>query len=62
MAGACAICGKPAAEKFKPFCSARCAHVDLGRWLGESYKVPAAAIDEDTEDMPSLKQDDREDA
>jgi len=33
-----------------PFCSARCRMVDLGRWLGEDYRVPgppAAAGQED---------------
>lgn len=35
----CPICGKPPAEEFKPFCSARCADVDLHRWLGGVYKV-----------------------
>jgi endogenous inhibitor of DNA gyrase (YacG/DUF329 family) len=39
--GACAMCGKPAVEKFAPFCSSRCATLDLGRWLGEGYRVPA---------------------
>ncbi len=36
----CPICGKPADEKLKPFCSKRCADVDLHRWLGEAYRVP----------------------
>lgn len=35
----CPVCGKPAAEKFKPFCSVRCADVDLHRWLGGVYAV-----------------------
>lgn len=35
----CPICGKPAEAKFRPFCSARCADIDLGRWLGEEYRV-----------------------
>ncbi|HTH16597.1 MAG TPA: DNA gyrase inhibitor YacG [Magnetospirillum sp.] len=35
----CPICGKPPVEKFKPFCSARCADVDLHRWLGGVYRV-----------------------
>jgi endogenous inhibitor of DNA gyrase (YacG/DUF329 family) len=39
--GKCAICSRQATEKFSPFCSSRCATLDLGRWLGESYKVPA---------------------
>lgn len=38
---ACPICGKPSAERFRPFCSARCADVDLNRWLGGVYAIPA---------------------
>jgi endogenous inhibitor of DNA gyrase (YacG/DUF329 family) len=26
----------------RPFCSKRCADIDLGRWLGEVYRVPSA--------------------
>lgn len=26
-----------------PFCSDRCRLIDLGRWLGEEYRVPDAA-------------------
>lgn len=37
----CPICAKPAADpKFKPFCSRRCADVDLNRWLSGVYVVP----------------------
>ena len=39
----CPICGKPAAEKFRPFCSARCADIDLNRWFTGSYAIPAEA-------------------
>jgi len=35
----CPVCRKPAAEKYQPFCSARCADIDLGRWLGQRYRV-----------------------
>ena len=35
----CPLCKKPAAEKYQPFCSARCADLDLGRWLGDRYRV-----------------------
>lgn len=35
----CPICSQPPSEKFKPFCSARCADVDLHRWLSGSYRV-----------------------
>ncbi len=45
----CPICGKPSVQKFHPFCSARCADLDLGRWLKGSYVIPGrdgAAADE----------------
>ena len=37
----CPICRKPVAEDYRPFCSKRCADVDLGRWLTGSYAIPA---------------------
>ena len=36
----CSICGKPSDPRLRPFCSRRCADVDLNRWLGEVYVVP----------------------
>jgi endogenous inhibitor of DNA gyrase (YacG/DUF329 family) len=39
---ACPICGKPRAERYNPFCSKRCADIDLHRWLKGSYVIPAA--------------------
>jgi hypothetical protein len=35
----CPICGKPVAANHQPFCSARCADIDLGRWLKGNYTV-----------------------
>jgi uncharacterized protein len=49
----CPICGKPAAERHRPFCSHRCALIDLGRWLGGNYRVPIRPQDEEEEDRPS---------
>lgn len=37
----CPICGKPAVAGYRPFCSRRCADVDLGRWLSGGYAIPA---------------------
>jgi endogenous inhibitor of DNA gyrase (YacG/DUF329 family) len=37
----CANCAKPVQEAYRPFCSKRCADVDLSRWLGGSYAIPA---------------------
>jgi endogenous inhibitor of DNA gyrase (YacG/DUF329 family) len=36
----CPICGKPRDPDYRPFCSRRCADVDLGRWLSEDYAIP----------------------
>ena len=36
----CAICAKPVVEQYRPFCSKRCADVDLARWLGGNYRIP----------------------
>jgi endogenous inhibitor of DNA gyrase (YacG/DUF329 family) len=41
MAAKCPICGKPDTADYRPFCSKRCADIDLGRWLKEGYRVPA---------------------
>jgi endogenous inhibitor of DNA gyrase (YacG/DUF329 family) len=38
----CPICGKPVEPDYRPFCSRRCADVDLQRWLTGRYAVPAA--------------------
>ena len=50
----CAICGKPRVEKFRPFCSKRCADVDLNRWLKGVYAVPVTENDDGdkAEDQP----------
>jgi endogenous inhibitor of DNA gyrase (YacG/DUF329 family) len=48
--GACPICRKPAEETYRPFCSKRCADIDLGRWLGGTYAIPAVETDEPDED------------
>ena len=37
---ACPICGKPAVPDFLPFCSKRCADIDLHRWLSGAYAIP----------------------
>ena len=37
----CPICGQPAQARYRPFCSRRCADVDLGRWFSGQYRVPS---------------------
>ena len=48
----CPICGKPAEQRYRPFCPQRCADVDLNRWLSGVYAVPGVAV-EDEDEMPS---------
>jgi endogenous inhibitor of DNA gyrase (YacG/DUF329 family) len=50
-AAKCPICGKPAMPAHRPFCSKRCADIDLGRWLKEGYRIP-------TDEPPSGGDDD----
>ena len=41
----CPLCGKPTDTRFRPFCSKRCADVDLARWLRGDYAVPGEPVD-----------------
>jgi uncharacterized protein len=43
----CVICGKPQDPRLSPFCSKRCADVDLHRWLAGVYAIPAEEEDPD---------------
>lgn len=43
----CPICGAPPKERFRPFCSLRCANVDLGNWLTDRYAIPVAEDEQD---------------
>jgi endogenous inhibitor of DNA gyrase (YacG/DUF329 family) len=45
----CPICGKPAADATRPFCSPRCRDVDLNRWLSGRYVIPANDEEDDAE-------------
>ena len=46
----CPICGKPRDADYRPFCSKRCADVDLGRWLHGSYAIPVTEDDDEDGD------------
>jgi endogenous inhibitor of DNA gyrase (YacG/DUF329 family) len=43
----CPICEKPAEAEYRPFCSKRCADVDLQRWLVGRYAIPAGEPEDD---------------
>ena len=69
MTNKCKICNKDMVQAFKPFCSKRCADIDLGRWLkggyaikgrdGEAGTIPANDTNNDFDsDSPNLQQED----
>jgi endogenous inhibitor of DNA gyrase (YacG/DUF329 family) len=53
----CAICARPVEPAYKPFCSKRCADVDLGRWLTGSYVIPGEAAGEGDDNPYSLDEE-----
>jgi|TARA_B100000530_G_scaffold177470_1_gene112260 endogenous inhibitor of DNA gyrase (YacG/DUF329 family) len=46
-------CGKPTVERFRPFCSRRCADLDLGSWLNGTYRIETEE-EAEIEDFPTL--------
>ncbi len=48
----CPICGKPTVAANQPFCSKRCADVDLNRWLSGVYAVPVTEMDDEDGETP----------
>lgn len=43
----CPMCNKDPVTKYRPFCSNRCADLDLGKWLTGAYVIPATETDEE---------------
>ncbi|MGF1622433.1 MAG: DNA gyrase inhibitor YacG [Rhodomicrobiaceae bacterium] len=50
----CPICGNPRDLDYRPFCSKRCADVDLGRWLKGDYAIPVLADDDEDGEQASV--------
>ena len=48
----CPICGRPTKPESLPFCSKRCADIDLHRWLSDGYRIPGP------EDESAAREDD----
>jgi uncharacterized protein len=53
----CAVCGKPPEPRFSPFCSKRCADIDLGRWLKGGYAIPGAPAEDSEKPAPGPQED-----
>ena len=52
----CPICGGNAVDGYAPFCSKRCADVDLHRWLNGAYAIPAVEADDEVSDEGETRQ------
>jgi len=48
----CPICARPSTQAMRPFCSKRCADIDLNRWLKGVYVLPSEETPED--EMPDM--------
>lgn len=58
---ACPVCGNVPVQAYRPFCSKRCADVDLHRWLGGSYVIQGAPEEMDSVPEGGASQSDETD-
>ena len=56
----CPLYKLPSVTPHTPFCSKRCAQLDLGKWLNEAYVIPTHEADEDADLESMLAQADKE--
>jgi endogenous inhibitor of DNA gyrase (YacG/DUF329 family) len=55
----CPICKKSTDPGYRPFCSRRCADIDLGRWLTGSYVIPSDETEDDEPPHPPAERENR---
>ena len=48
----CPICQAETTQKYRPFCSRRCADLDLARWMNGAYAVPSEREEDTPPDVP----------
>lgn len=53
----CPMCGKPTLKDMRPFCSKRCADIDLAEWLNESYAIASQRPEDAVELEAALERD-----
>lgn len=51
----CPICGEDGVKEFRPFCSKRCADIDLGKWMKGDYSVASQREDDHDELVQELE-------
>lgn len=47
----CPLCKKPSVPEFRPFCSKRCADIDLARWFRNDYRIAGEETKEQEEEQ-----------
>ena len=52
----CPVCKKPAQVETRPFCSRRCADVDLQRWIVGAYRIPVSEPEEEDGDSQPVRE------
>ena len=58
--GKCPICGRAHRAQYRPFCSRRCADVDLSRWLRGAYAIPTRPDDDEDGESPGADREPQE--
>lgn len=56
----CPICGERGRHRYRPFCSARCKDLDLGKWFTGAYTVPVVDLPEEADSLPEMMPDEGE--
>ena len=56
----CPTCSKPSMRLHIPFCSTRCAQIDLGKWLNGNYAIPAYEAEQDSNIEALLEEADKD--
>lgn len=51
----CPICQKPGEKAYRPFCSRRCADVDLAKWMGGAYAIPSQSPEDAEEALDQIE-------
>lgn len=51
----CPICTKPTVGAYRPFCSKRCADLDLGKWLDGAYRVRSESLEDQEEALEEME-------
>ncbi len=55
----CPICANETEQKYRPFCSQRCANVDLARWMSGAYAVPSDEVTDPGDVLDATQDADR---